>query len=115
MIALFIMCLVVYGVIGAIAFFQLNRKKSLYWSDIASPVLIIVLWVAITSTGYGHQSLSHIVEVPIVLLVSLVLLYIRTFILDRINKKWRVNSFSILGLSLLCVWLIRTFMPYMPE
>ena len=90
-------------------------KRRLFWSDIASPILVVVLWVSFTASGYGHQSLSHLVEVPIALLSALVLLNLRVFVVDRYNEKYRYNSYAVLALSLLIVFLLRTFMPYLPE
>ncbi len=92
-----------------------KRRNALFWSDVASPILVVVLWVAITASGYGHQSLSHIVEVPITLLCVLMLLYFRVFMLDRYYENYRYNSYMIFGLSLLIVFLLRTFIPYLPE
>jgi hypothetical protein len=115
MIVLFIILLVVYGVLGAAGFVYAKRRKALYWSDVVAPVLVIIFWVGITSTGYGHQSLSHVVEVPIALAITLVLFNIRVFAIDRFSINYRVNSYSVLGVSLLSVLLIRTFMPYLPE
>ena len=115
MIILLAFCLLLYGVLGAVAFVFARRRQALFWSDIASPILVVVLWVAITASGYGHQSLSHIVEVPIALLGALVLLNFRVFVLDRYHERYRQNSYFMLGLSLLIVFLLRTFMPYLPE
>jgi len=115
MIGLFIVLLIVYGVLGAVGFVYAKRRKALYWSDVAAPVLVIVFWVGVTSSGYGHQSLSHIVEVPIALTITLILFNIRVFGIDYLSTNYRVNSYSVLGISLLSVVLLRTFMPYLPE
>ena len=115
MIVLFIILLIIYWVLGAVGLVYAKRRKALYWSDVVTPVLIIIFWVGVTSSGYGHQSLSHIVEVPIALVISLVLFNIRVFVIDRFSINYRFNSYSVLGVSLLSVLLIRTFMPYLPE
>ena len=115
MIILIAICLLLYGALGTVAGVYAKRKNALFWSDVASPILVAVLWVAVTASGYGHQSLSHIVEVPIALLCALVLLYFRVFIVDRYNENYRYNSYAVLGLSLLFVFLLRTFMLYLPE
>lgn len=108
-------CLLLYGILGAVAVARAKRKNALFWSDIASPILVIVVWVAVTASGYGHQSLSHLVEVPIALLCALVLLYLRVFVADRYSENYRYNSYAMLGLSLLIVFLLRSFMPFLPE
>lgn len=115
MIVFTVICLLIYGILGAVAVTRAKRKNALFWSDIASPILVIVVWVAVTASGYGHQSLSHLVEVPIALLCALVLLYIRVFVADRYSENYRYNSYAMLGLSLLIVFLLRSFMPFLPE
>ena len=115
MIALLLICLLVYGVLGVVAFLYARHRNVLYWSDMSTPVLVIILWVAVTATGYGHQSLSHVVEVPIALMISLILLNLRVFVFDRFSQNCRVNSYVVLGVSLLTVILLRAFMPYLPE
>ncbi len=115
MIILIAICLLLYGALGTVAFVHAKRKNALFWSDVASPMLVVLLWVAVTSSGYGHQSLSHIVEVPITLLCVLVMLYFRVFVVDRYNRNYRYNSYAVLGLSLLFAFLLRSFMPYLPE
>lgn len=107
--------LLLYILLGIVAYNYASRKKTLFWSDIISPILVTILWLFLTGIGYGHQSLSHIIEFPIALLCILILLYLRVFIIDRYSKNHRYNSYSFLGLSLLIVFLLRTFMPYLPE
>lgn len=108
-------CLSLYGILGAVAFAHAKRKNALFWSDIASPLVVIVVWVSVTASGYGRQSLSHLVEVPIALLCALALLYVRVFVADRYSENYRYNSYAMLGLSLLIVFLLRSFMPFLPE
>lgn len=115
MVILIAICLLLYGALGTVAFVHAKRKNALFWSDVASPILVVLLWVAVTSSGYGHQSLSYIVEVPITLLCVLVVLYFRVFIVDRYNRNYRYNSYAVLGLSLLFAFLLRSVMPYLPE
>ncbi len=115
MIGLIVFGLLLYGALGAVAFVFAKRRNALFWSDIACPILVVVLWVSITASGYGYQSLSHLVEIPIALLCALVLLNIRVFVVDRYHEKYRYNSYIVFGLSLLIVFVLRTFMPYLPE
>jgi len=115
MIVLIAVGVLLYAVLGAVAFLVAKRRKALFWSDMASPVLVVVLWFSVTALGYGHQSLSHLVEVPIALLCALVLLNLRVFVVDRYHEKYRANSYVALGMSLFIVILLRTFMPYLAE
>ena len=110
-----IFSLLLYIILGIVAYTSASRKNTLFWSDIISPILVTILWLFLTGIGYGHQSLSHIIEVPIALLFTLILLYLRIFIIDKYSKNYRYNSYIFLGLSLLMVFLLRTFMPYLAE
>ena len=92
MTVLFLICIVLYGVIGLPAYIYAKRRNAIFWSDIATPILVVSLWVAITATGYGHQSLSHVVEVPIALVFSLIALRTRVFVVDKYNKKSRFGG-----------------------
>ncbi|WP_196140156.1 hypothetical protein [Aliikangiella sp. G2MR2-5] len=107
--------ILLYAGIATIAWFKAKKRNALFWTDISAPILVVVFWVIITSFGYGHQSLSHFVEVPIALLFSLIALFVRVFILDNYSKKYRRNSVLVLALSLMFVFVLRTFMPYLPE
>ena len=115
MIGLFIFCVFIYVIFALLAWYKARRRNALYWSDLCTPIAIPILWICIVSFGYGHQSLSHIIEVPIALLISLLLLYMRVFILDKCNENNKMNSLLIFGLGLVVVLLLRTFMPYLPE
>lgn len=115
MIALFVVSILLYGVIASLACIYARRRNALFWSDISAPILVILFWVTVTASGYGHQSLSHVFEVPIALIFSLVVLNTRVFVVDRYSKNYRNNSYIALGLSLFFVLLLRTYMPYLPE
>ena len=69
----------------------------------------------VVSVGYGHQSLSHLIEIPILLMVSVIFLYVRVFIVDRYREQFKQNSYIILGLGVFFVLLLRTFMPFLAE
>ena len=115
LIALFSVLLALYGVVASFAWINAKRRNALYWSDLSAPVLVLLLWVAAAAAGYGHQSLSHVVEVPIALIFSLLALNIRVFVIDKTIIRYRSNSYLCLGLSLFVVLLLRTFMPFLPE
>ncbi|AGH80873.1 hypothetical protein PCNPT3_04655 [Psychromonas sp. CNPT3] len=115
MIEAFIVFILIYVVFSLFAWINAKRRRALYWSDICPPVVLPLFWVAVTATGYGHQSLSHIIEVPIVLIVSLLLLNIRVFVIDRYKKNYKVNSYIMLGFGFIVVLLLRSFMPYLAE
>ena len=115
MVALFIICIFFYALLGLPAYFYAKRRNAVFWSDIATPILVVSFWVALTSSGYGNQSLSHIVEIPLALAFSLAAVSIRVFVVDIFYRNFRNNSYVALGLSLVFVFILRTYMPYMPE
>ncbi len=115
MIELLVILIFAYGIFASFAWLRAHKRNALYWSDICPPLVLPLLWVVITSSGYEHQSLSHLIEVPIVLIISVLLLYLRIFVLDAPQRNSKMNSYLTLGFSIILVVLIRTFMPYLPE
>ena len=111
----FIIFILIYVAFALLAWINAKRRCALYWTDLCPPIVLPLFWVVVTSSGYGHQSLSHIVEVPIVLVLSLLLLNIRIFVVDRYKKNYKLNSYLVLVFGLILVLLLRTFMPYLPE
>jgi hypothetical protein len=101
--------------LALLACVKAKQKSALYWSDITAPILLPIFWFLVTSTGYGQQSLSHLIEVPIVVLFSILFLNMRVFVIDRYCKNYKVNSYTVFGLGFVFVLLLRTFMPYLPE
>ena len=115
MIEAFFIFILIYAAFASLAWINAKSRSALYWSDLCPPIILPLFWGAVTSSGYGHQSLSHIVEVPIVLISSVLLLNVRVFVVDRYKKNYKLNSYFVLGLGLILVLLLRTFMPYLPE
>lgn len=115
MIAYFLTYLLLYAALSVFAVMYAERNSAVYWSDAAAPILVFLFWFCIVATGYGHQSLSHIIEAPIALLASFILLNLRVFVIDCYKKNYKINSYIMLGISLLIVVLLRTFMPFLPE
>ena len=115
MIEAFFIFILIYATFASLAWINAKSRGALYWSDLCPPIILPLFWVVVTSSGYGHQSLSHIIEVPIVLIFSVLLLNVRVFVVDRYKKNCKVNSYFVLGFGLILVLLLRTFMPYLPE
>ena len=105
----------IYGVLAIPAYIHAKRRQALFWIDTILPVLVVLFWFIITASGHGHQSLSNFIEAPIALLFSLILLNIRVFITDQSYKNYRKNSYVTMAISLLFVFLLRSFMPFIPE
>ncbi|MEC6814550.1 hypothetical protein [Photobacterium toruni] len=104
-----------YVSLASLPWVNAKRRSALYWSDLCLPIVLLLFWIFLASIGYGHQSLSNLIEIPISLIVGLLLLYVRVFIVDRYSKQFKQNSYIILGLCLFFVLLLRTFMPFFPE
>ena len=49
----------------------MGKVKVRLWFDVILPLLAVFFWVLITSSGYGPQSMSHLIEAPITLFLSL--------------------------------------------
>jgi hypothetical protein len=92
-----------------------NKRNTLYWPDLASVILLPTFWFLVTGSGYGHQSLSHLIEAPIVSMFGTVSLYFRVLIVDRWATNSMFNSYLNLLTGLIFVVLLRTFMPFLPE
>lgn len=104
--------LALYFMLASYGIYQARKKQSLYWQDIASPFITVAGWTILTALGYGHQSLSHFIEVPLSLLGLLVIFYLKIWGLTKLftDKPWLL---PLTGLFIAV--LLRTFMPYLPE
>ena len=112
---IFGLILFIYVGVASLAWVNAKRRNALYWSDICLPIVLLLVWTGLVSVGYGHQSLSHLIEIPILLMVSVIFLYVRVFIVDRYREQSKQNSYIILGLGVFFVLLLRTFMPFLAE
>lgn len=107
--------LIGYLLLAGVAWFNASRRGSLHWCDLSAPVLIPLFWVALVVAGVGHQSLTHLIEIPILLGISALLLNIRVFVIDAIQTNTKLNAYIVLGLGLISVLLVRSFMPFLAE
>lgn len=71
----------------------------------AITVLPLIFWICIIATGYGCQSLSQIVEVPIVYGLSLFVGY----------HARKLKIYQLISILFIVVILVRIFMPCIPE
>lgn len=68
-------------------------------------ILLIISWFGLIATGYGTQSLSQLIEIPIVLVASFTIGY-----LMKNHKLYR-----IITAVLMFVLILRCLMPQIPE
>ena len=115
MITIFLLLILFYILLSLFAFYKANKCLRLSYIDFFSPFILVLSWVIIVSLGIGHQSLSHIIELPIVLVFSLSLLYTRVFLVDKINLNYKKNAYLSFMFSLFFLVLLRLFMPFLAE
>ena len=68
-------------------------------------ILPIIFWFCVIATGFGAQSLSQIIEIPIVLIASIIIAYFMK------NQE----LYKIITAIFLFVILLRIIMPQIPE
>jgi len=112
MITIFTSTLLIYLIISSLAWLEAKRKRSIYWSDFCSPLLLPIFWLTLAFSGYGYRGFSGFYEVVIILLSSALFLNMRVFILDRYYTNYKMNSYLVLILGFILVFLLRTFMQY---
>lgn len=79
------------------------------------PVVGTAFWFGLTAMGIGPQSLANIVEVFYVFIASIILPYIKFFILDR-SLQHRSRGIYYVFLAILILTLgLRLLMPQIPE
>jgi len=82
---------------------------------IVAPVPAVVVWGAVTASGYGAQSLSNIVEVFAIFGLGVILSYIKVFIIDRIRRRARASTYGLVALLVVLAIVFRATMPVLPE
>ncbi|AGH81646.1 hypothetical protein PCNPT3_08540 [Psychromonas sp. CNPT3] len=112
MILIFSTTLLIYVIISSLAWLEAKRKCSIYWSDLCSPLVLPFFWLILSFFGYGFRGFSGFYEIVIILISSALFLNIRVFFLDRYYTNYKINSYLLLTLGFILVFLLRTFMQY---
>lgn len=73
----------------------------------------VAFWVLAASLGLGPQSLSNLIETPIVAASAVLIAYIKMFLLE--SKKVKYATSISFGAIIIVVMGLRLFMPYIPE
>jgi hypothetical protein len=73
----------------------------------------VASWVLVASLGLGPQSLSNLIETPIVAVAAVLLAYIKMFFLE--SKKIKYPTLISFGVIIIVVMGLRLFMPNIPE
>lgn len=82
---------------------------------LVAPVPAVVVWGAVTASGYGAQSLSNIVEVFAVFGIGAILAYLKVFVVDKARGTARASTFWLVGLLVVLALVLRATMPVLPE
>ena len=89
-------------------------KKQFSLFNFLCPFTPVIFWFLLTASGFGAQSISNIIEIPIlnILTVSVctVLIFVQPDLL--LSKKKR---YLILSAFIVLTFLLRAFMPVIPE
>ncbi|CAA9372973.1 MAG: hypothetical protein AVDCRST_MAG89-4751 [uncultured Gemmatimonadetes bacterium] len=91
------------------------RRGTLWFWDPYLPAAAPVFWAVLASAGVGHQSLSHLLELPIVVVAVAMIYSVRVFVLDQRSESPNVTAAATAALAMAVPLLVRLFMPYMPE
>lgn len=82
---------------------------------LASSLPALALWVALASLGFGPQSLSNLVEPLLLLAGAVILAYLKVLLLDPRLRDPRRSTYGLMALLALGAFLLRAFMPLLPE
>lgn len=82
---------------------------------VVAPVPAVVVWVAVTASGYGAQSLSNIVEVFAIFGLGVVLAYLKVFVVDPSRGRTRESTYWLMALLVMLALVLRATMPVLPE
>nr|BAM62440.1 putative uncharacterized protein 1 [uncultured microorganism] len=115
MIVLFPVLLLMVGLLCTPAYIVSRRRADESKWFLVAALPAIVLWISLTAFGYGAQSLSNIIEIFWILAAAIVLCYSKVFIVDRKIRKPKKATYSMIALLALGAFLLRTFMPVLPE
>ena len=94
--------------------FRLDRLQSA-WLLVALPAFGIGLWLLITATGIGAQSLSNLIEIFIVSTAAVVVAYIKFFAFDRFPALQARGTLVAFALVAAITIGLRLLMPMLPE
>lgn len=115
MIAVFIPFILFYFLLSIPALYKAHKKNELFFIDIIQPFVFVLIWLGITMLGIGDQSLSNVIEVPIILVISLIVLYVKTYIIVKSSITSKQNLYNSFFIMVVFLVAIRLFMPSLPE
>ena len=112
---MFIILLIILAMLCLPAYLVSRRNGNESKWFLVSALPAIALWIGLTATGYGAQSLANIIEVFLVLLATVIMSYLKVFLIDPKLHKPKQTTYIMMGVLIITVFVLRTFMPSLPE
>ncbi len=103
-----------YLIVFALAVYSSLKLNDFHWQDLVAPFTAMLLWVGLTSVGYGAQSLANLIEIPILLSVLLITYWLRILFVSALGM-FTMSPYCLLYIALLLTVALRTLMPLIPE
>ena len=79
------------------------------------PTIGLALWLVLVSLGFGAQSLSNVIEVPIIVGVAVVAAYLNFFVFVRSPTLNPYRTYLAVAIVALAAIALRALMPVLPE
>ena len=113
---IFFPILMAFGILSCLpAWFASRRRKQASRWTLFAILPGLACWVLLASAGVGPQSLSNLViELLDLVLGSVVLYYLKVFLLDRVTTQPGRNTVYMVVLTLVAAVLLRLLMPQLP-
>ena len=108
---------IIFGVLSCLpAWFASRRSKQASEWSLFTVLPGQLSWIALAGLGVGAQSLSNVViELTDLVLGSIVLYYLKVFLLDRFSDRPGRNTAYVVAITIVAAVLLRLIMPVLPE
>ncbi len=112
---MFPVLLIILGMLCMPAYLASRKKENESKWFLVSALPAIALWIGLTATGYGAQSLANIIEIFLVLSATIIMSYLKVFLIDPKLHRAKQTTYIMMGVLIVVVFLLRAFMPSLPE
>lgn len=92
-----------------------RQRQGASWLLLLLGVPATIVWILLSAAGVGAQSLSNLIEVPGLLLLSVVACHLQVFLLDRLFPRPAHTSVWLAGALVLIALVLRLTVPVLPE
>ena len=115
MIGLFLLLAIIAGSLILPGWYVANKDQPQGLWICFLPAAGLALWALLTGVGYGAQSLSNLVETPMIAGIAVVVAYLKFFVFDKAPALSPYGKISAIGAVILATVALRSFMPVLPE